>query len=279
MAEGATVWPVVRPPPTLPSQGLKAPRQALVLQWALHSLTLSCMLLHRNPSVPKNVKTAPCLSFPSAKHILSLENGNGHAKSDSSSSSHLCRKTLTVRFMAISLLFGGPIAVFRALLSALPPDFSQRWGAFFEEHIQNEPLASLRREKKSTVIYDMHGEVIAIIGFTSRVSLPVPCDGSNKTSSMPAFLWQAVVACEDRRFFQHHGVDSRGLARAALSLSSNGGGSTITQQLVKNVFLNNERKWTRKLLEMFLALILESRMSKWDILFTYLKKSGSCMMR
>ncbi|KAI5072603.1 hypothetical protein GOP47_0012709 [Adiantum capillus-veneris] len=269
---GSIVWPVGSLPPTLSSQVLKVPRQTLLLQWAFQSLTLSCMLLHRNAATATQGKPPPLLSFTSSKQTHSLEDGDGNAKSENSIRSHLLRSSTTVRFLAVALLFGGPLVVLRALISALPPDFSQRWLAFFEEHSQNEPLASCTREKKTTIIYDMHGEVIATIGSTSKVSLPVPRNQNSKASSIPAFLWQAVVACEDRRFFQHHGVDPRGLARAALSLSSNGGGSTITQQLVKNVFLNNERKWTRKLVEMLLALILESRMSKWDILQAYLKK-------
>ncbi|KAJ4965298.1 hypothetical protein NE237_017147 [Protea cynaroides] len=93
-----------------------------------------------------------------------------------------------------------------------------------------------------------------------------------RSSSYPSHLWQAVVASEDRRFFRHCGIDPVGIARAVLSLSARGGGSTITQQLVKNVFLTTERTFSRKIMEMVLAVILERMMSKWKILNTYLNK-------
>ncbi|XP_050290677.1 uncharacterized protein LOC126728951 isoform X3 [Quercus robur] len=93
-----------------------------------------------------------------------------------------------------------------------------------------------------------------------------------RASSYPWHLWQAIVAYEDRRFFMHHGVDPVGIARAVLSFSSRGGGSTITQQLVKNTFLKNERTLSRKVFEMVLALALERTMSKRRILSCYMNK-------
>ncbi|KAL0011460.1 hypothetical protein SO802_006568 [Lithocarpus litseifolius] len=93
-----------------------------------------------------------------------------------------------------------------------------------------------------------------------------------RASSYPWHLWQAIVAYEDRRFFMHHGVDPVGIARAVLSFSSRGGGSTITQQLVKNTFLKNERTLSRKVVEMVLALALERTMSKRRILSCYMNK-------
>ncbi|KAL3839990.1 hypothetical protein ACJIZ3_024581 [Penstemon smallii] len=88
----------------------------------------------------------------------------------------------------------------------------------------------------------------------------------------PEYLFKAVVAYEDRRFFSHFGVDPIGLARAVLSLSARGGGSTITQQLVKNTFLKNERTLMRKFVELVLAVALERRISKLRILSSYLCK-------
>ncbi|KAJ8648140.1 hypothetical protein MRB53_001163 [Persea americana] len=64
---------------------------------------------------------------------------------------------------------------------------------------------------------------------------------------LPSHLWQAVVACEDNRFFRHFGIDPIGVSRAILLFPDGGGGSTITQQLVKNVFLKHERKFSRKI--------------------------------
>ncbi|XP_047958646.1 monofunctional glycosyltransferase-like [Salvia hispanica] len=88
----------------------------------------------------------------------------------------------------------------------------------------------------------------------------------------PDYLFDAAVAYEDRRFFSHFGVDAIGVARAVLSLSARGGGSTITQQLVKNTLLKNERTFLRKFVEMVLAVALERRISKLRILSAYLCK-------
>ena len=91
---------------------------------------------------------------------------------------------------------------------------------------------------------------------------------------LPPPLLDAVVVAEDRRFFEHGGVDLTGILRAALTNLSAGewreGGSTITQQVVKNVIVGNERSLSRKLREALLALRLEQRVSKRRILELYL---------
>jgi penicillin-binding protein 1A len=93
---------------------------------------------------------------------------------------------------------------------------------------------------------------------------------------MPPWLPMAVLATEDRRFYSHFGVDPQGLARAALANFRAGrvvqGGSTITQQLAKNVFLTNERSGARKIQEMLLAFAIERRFSKEEILTIYLNR-------
>lgn len=91
----------------------------------------------------------------------------------------------------------------------------------------------------------------------------------------PQDLVNALLAVEDQRFYSHHGVDPRGLARAVVAtLSGQGvqGGSTITQQLVKNFFLTPERTLQRKATEMLMALLLELHYEKNDILETYLNE-------
>jgi penicillin-binding protein 1A len=89
-------------------------------------------------------------------------------------------------------------------------------------------------------------------------------------------LVKAVLAIEDHRFYEHFGVDPRGLLRAAWQNLRAGevvaGGSTITQQLAKNLFLTPERSWKRKLQELALALWLEARLSKTEILTLYLNR-------
>ncbi|NCY25250.1 MAG: hypothetical protein EBX37_10420, partial [Alphaproteobacteria bacterium] len=97
-----------------------------------------------------------------------------------------------------------------------------------------------------------------------------------KFSEFPTSLVDAVVATEDRNFYHHFGVDPLGLARAMFVNMRAGhvvqGGSTITQQVAKNVFLTPERSFLRKLKEMLLAIKLEARYSKKDILSIYLNR-------
>ncbi|MFL6833236.1 MAG: transglycosylase domain-containing protein [Xanthobacteraceae bacterium] len=93
---------------------------------------------------------------------------------------------------------------------------------------------------------------------------------------LPAYLPRAFVAIEDRRFFSHSGVDPIGLLRAAaanvLRRGVSQGGSTITQQLAKNLFLTQQRTLWRKMQELVLALWLERRFSKTEILELYLNR-------
>ncbi|MEX1147530.1 MAG: PBP1A family penicillin-binding protein, partial [Sphingomonadales bacterium] len=94
--------------------------------------------------------------------------------------------------------------------------------------------------------------------------------------ALPPVLVDAVIATEDRRFFDHAGFDMRGIARALLANLRAGhvveGGSTITQQLAKNLFLSSERTIRRKLQEVMLAVWLEIRLSKQEILTVYLNR-------
>ncbi|MEA2580544.1 MAG: penicillin-binding protein [Actinomycetota bacterium] len=93
-------------------------------------------------------------------------------------------------------------------------------------------------------------------------------------SQMPESIKEAVVAVEDRRFWSHHGVDVRGVLRAAAQNAENGtvvqGGSTITQQLIKNLYLSNTQTLARKVDEAILAWQLEDQLSKEQILTKYL---------
>src|SRR5262249_18862479 len=90
-------------------------------------------------------------------------------------------------------------------------------------------------------------------------------------------LIKAVLATEDRRFYDHFGIDLPGTARALVANTKAGGvvqgGSSITQQLAKNLFLNNERTIERKVKEAFLAMWLESRLTKNEIFKLYLDRA------
>lgn len=91
---------------------------------------------------------------------------------------------------------------------------------------------------------------------------------------MPSYLIQAFIAIEDHRFYQHIGIDPIALGRALLvdlkKRSSIQGGSTITMQLSRNLFLNHEKTYKRKIKEMLIAIYLETRFSKKQIIEMYL---------
>lgn len=94
-------------------------------------------------------------------------------------------------------------------------------------------------------------------------------------NQVPRHFIDALIAVEDKRFYYHHGVDPKGLLRAVFSTATGRGiqgGSTITQQLVKNFFLTPERTLKRKANEMLMAILLELHYEKNDILETYLNE-------
>ncbi len=122
--------------------------------------------------------------------------------------------------------------------------------------------------KKSVTVLDKNGQVIATYGdlFSEFVQY----------KDIPKTLIDAVIATEDRRFFSHSGIDPRGLLRAAVINTVSGrvsqGGSTITQQLAKIVFLKPERRMKRKIQEAILAVWLEHKFSKEQIMAMYLNR-------
>lgn len=94
-------------------------------------------------------------------------------------------------------------------------------------------------------------------------------------TQIPQQLTDALIATEDRAFYEHHGVSLRGIGRALLaniSGKSMQGGSTITQQLIKNFYLNSERTFSRKANEVMMALLLEMHYTKEEILLAYLNE-------
>lgn len=97
-----------------------------------------------------------------------------------------------------------------------------------------------------------------------------------KLEDMPPVMLAGLVATEDRYFMDHHGISLRGIARAMWTNIAAGGlvqgGSTITQQLVKNFYLNSERTLSRKILEVWMSVLLEAHYSKREILETYINE-------
>ena len=100
--------------------------------------------------------------------------------------------------------------------------------------------------------------------------------------NVPKHLVNALIATEDRNFYEHHGVSVRGTARALLSNVTGGtrqGGSTITQQLIKNFYLNSDRTLKRKANEALMALLLELHYGKDEILLAYLNEIKMAIAR
>lgn len=97
-----------------------------------------------------------------------------------------------------------------------------------------------------------------------------------RLEELPPYLADAIVAVEDRDFYQHHGISLTGIARAMWVNLSQGefaqGGSTITQQLVKNFYLSQERSLSRKAIEALMAILLELHYSKAEILEAYINE-------
>ena len=132
------------------------------------------------------------------------------------------------------------------------------------------PIQSLEIPKRPPTI-----EIVGIDG--SVLAQRGEMAGANVAlKDLPPYLPKAFIAIEDRRFYSHFGIDPYGIFRAAVTnLLRRGvsqGGSTLTQQLAKNLFLTQERTFARKLQEAELALWLERKYSKHEILELYLNR-------
>jgi penicillin-binding protein 1A len=132
------------------------------------------------------------------------------------------------------------------------------------------PIQSLEIPKRppSVLILGLNGATLATRGDMGGAEVPL--------RELPDYAPKAFVAIEDRRFYSHHGIDPWGILRAGvrdvLHRGATQGGSTLTQQLAKNLFLTQERTVTRKLQEAVLALWLEHKFSKAQILELYLNR-------
>lgn len=118
--------------------------------------------------------------------------------------------------------------------------------------------------KMPLTVYSSDGEVIGVYGEERR--------SFTKITDFPMVLKDAVIAAEDKRFYDHWGVDTIGVARAAISNMTGGvqsGASTITQQVARNFYLSNERTFTRKFNEALLAYKIEKSLTKDQILELY----------
>ncbi|HEX4552435.1 MAG TPA: PBP1A family penicillin-binding protein [Xanthobacteraceae bacterium] len=160
------------------------------------------------------------------------------------------------------LVYWGAVAALWLVIAAI--------GVVFWVGSHLPPIQSLEipRRPPSIQIVGLDGRVLANRGEMGGAAVPL--------KELPPFLPKAFVAIEDRRFFFHHGIDPVGLGRAVMAnVLHRGvaqGGSTLTQQLAKNLFLTQERTLTRKLQEVVLALWLEHKYSKAEIIELYLNR-------
>ena len=123
------------------------------------------------------------------------------------------------------------------------------------------------KKAQTSVAYDDKNKVISVLK-GEKDSYYLTYD------EIPVEARQAIVSIEDKKFYEHHGVDYKAILRAAWAAFRNRrvtqGGSTITQQLAKNVFLTPDRKWERKVEEIYIAMDLEKKYGKKKILEFYL---------
>ena len=136
------------------------------------------------------------------------------------------------------------------------------WGLPATDDLNNLNLVA------ATQVFDINGKLISKLFEENRIVVDI--------NSMSPYIQQAVVANEDIRFYKHFGLDPLGIIRAAAVNIRQGalveGGSTITQQLAKNMFLTQERTFIRKVKEAVLAVMLDYKFSKQEILQAYLNQ-------
>lgn len=134
-------------------------------------------------------------------------------------------------------------------------------------HLVANSNADTFRQSQTSEAYDCNGELLSVLKGEKDVYYV-------EFDNIPIYVKQAIVSTEDKRFYKHKGIDYKGIMRAVWAMIQDGevtqGGSTITQQLARTVFLSNERTWERKIEEMYIAVELEAKYSKDDILEFYL---------
>lgn len=162
-------------------------------------------------------------------------------------------KTLAVLCIGGALVTGVGIFAAVSLATRSLPSF---------EELKTQPRGQM------IIIKGMDGSTLVTIGPSYGEWLTTP--------ELPDTIKHAMVSIEDRRFYRHFGIDPKGIVRAALRNLKAGanvqGGSTITQQVAKNLFLTSERSFARKGRELILALALEQKFSKDQILELYLNR-------
>ena len=125
--------------------------------------------------------------------------------------------------------------------------------------------------------YSMYKEAIESVPLDEKMAEIKSKENYTYIEELPQMYIQAVISVEDRRFYDHPGIDIIAIGRAAINdikaMSFVEGGSTITQQLAKNIYFTQEKKITRKIAEVFMAFEIEKAYEKDEILELYLNTS------
>lgn len=165
---------------------------------------------------------------------------------------------------------GGPLHRFRMLIVLLIVVMAGLgFGYIFAAYQTLPPVSNNMRPAVSSQVFDRHGRLITTL-HSDQNRLPIDIN------KVPQNLQNAFIAAEDNRFYDHIGIDPIGILRAIVTnLTNHGiaqGGSTITQQLAKNAFLSQEQTLKRKVQEAMLALEIEHKYSKKEILEMYMNQ-------
>jgi len=184
-----------------------------------------------------------------------------HKSRKSDNTSHPGRKRRLLR--ALSLLLGlGTAGTIGAVAAVIGAYYFVEPGLPAAQTIRQIPLQIPLR------IFSRDGYLISEIGERRRILVTF--------DDLPQHVVDAFIAAEDRRFFEHPGIDYQGIARSFGRLlrsgEISGGGSTLTQQLARDYFLSREQLFTRKLREAFLAYKIEQEFTKQQILALFLNK-------
>ena len=164
-------------------------------------------------------------------------------------------KIILLSLLFIGILFSGIIGVGVVEIIKEAPEI--------------DPTTIISSLNQTSTIYDLEGNLVEKIQAEELRTVV-------SINKMPKYLLDAFVAIEDERFYEHPGVDIKGIGAAMIDNIKSGslrGGSTITQQLVKNVYLTNDVSITRKVKEAYLALQVEKVLTKDQILEAYLNRN------
>lgn len=168
-------------------------------------------------------------------------------------------KTKEGRKKALKILAGLIVLGFFAIVALF---------AWYAKDLPTPGTLRERHQTESTKIYDRNDKLLFEVHGEQRRTVLASKD-------IPDLVKQATIAAEDRNFYEHHGFDVRGIARSVISNITSGtrvGGSTLTQQFVKNALLTNEKTYDRKIKELILSLELEAMFDKDEILTLYLNE-------